>query len=152
MTKVVKNNPENEINLPVYTLRVTSSLSGIPAHSIRQYIDKGLLIPYKLDSNRHLFSEGDIRRLKHIHLLIHERGLNFAGIRTLMSLIPCWAIRKCTAQDRQECQAYYDNSIPCWEASEKGRICKNENCRDCGVYNCWVGDRDLKTVFRELIP
>ncbi len=30
------------------------SLSEIPAHSIRQYIDIGLLIPFKLESKRHL--------------------------------------------------------------------------------------------------
>jgi hypothetical protein len=29
---------------PVYTLSTTSTLSGIPIHSIRQYIDKGLII------------------------------------------------------------------------------------------------------------
>jgi len=33
--------------IPVYTLSVTADLSGIPDHSIRQYIDKGLIIPFK---------------------------------------------------------------------------------------------------------
>lgn len=152
MSKAVKFNPVNDIHQPVYTLGVTSSLSGIPAHSIRQYIDKGLLIPYKLDSKRHLFSASDVERLKHINFLIHEQGLNFAGIRTLMSMIPCWAIRQCSETDRQECKAYYENTYPCWEASEKGRLCRNENCRECRVYNCCTGGKDLKTVFRELIP
>ena len=152
MTKALNKNPVNDIHRPVYTLRVTSSLSGIPAHSIRQYIDKGLLIPYKLDSKRHLFSANDVERLKHIHFLIHEQGLNFAGIRTMMSMIPCWAIRQCSENDRQDCNAYYENSYPCWEASEKGRLCRNENCRECKVYNCCSGNKDLKTVFRELIP
>jgi len=32
---------------PVYTLGVASDLSRIPVHSIRQYIDKGLMIPFK---------------------------------------------------------------------------------------------------------
>jgi len=152
MSKAEKLKAENDANLPVYTLGVTSSLSGIPAHSIRQYIDKGLLIPYKLDSKRHLFSARDVERLRHIHYLIQEKGLNFAGIRTLMSMIPCWAIRQCSEKDRHECRAYYENSYPCWEASEKGRLCRNDNCRECYVYNCCSGDRDLKSVFRDLIP
>ena len=152
MAKALKINPVNDIHRPVYTLGVTSSLSGIPAHSIRQYIDKGLLIPYKLDSKRHLFSASDVERLKHIHFLIQEKGLNFAGIRTMMSMIPCWAIRQCSESDRQDCNAYYENGYPCWEASEKGRLCRNENCRECKVYNCCSGNKDLKTVFWELIP
>jgi hypothetical protein len=40
---------------PVYTLSVTADLSGIPVHSIRQYIDKGLMIPFKKESSRNLF-------------------------------------------------------------------------------------------------
>ena len=34
---------------PIYTLAVASRLSETPTHSIRQYIDKGLIIPLKTD-------------------------------------------------------------------------------------------------------
>jgi DNA-binding transcriptional MerR regulator len=61
------------------TLSVTADLSGIPAHSIRRYIDKGLMIPFKKESSRNLFSEVDILRLKFIHKLLDEGGLNIAG-------------------------------------------------------------------------
>ncbi len=137
-------------NLPVYTLGIASQLSDIPAHSIRQYIDKGLLIPYKLDSSRHLFSANDIQRLRHIHMLIQEKGLNFAGIKALMAMIPCWEIRPCGKSDRENCNAYASDSIPCWEASEKGRKCKNENCRDCDVYKVLSEGSDFKEVIRGL--
>ena len=80
---------------PVYTLSIASTLSGIPVHSIRQYIYKGLIIPYKKESNRNLFSQVDILRLKYIHKLLVEDGLNIAGIQSILALIPCWAIRKC---------------------------------------------------------
>ena len=69
--------PLSDSGKPVYTLSIASQLSDIPAHSIRQYIDRGLLIPYKLDSKRHLFSKSDIIRLKNIHILIHNKGLNW---------------------------------------------------------------------------
>jgi DNA-binding transcriptional MerR regulator len=48
---------------PVYTLSTASDLSAIPAHSIRQYIDKGLIVPFTKETNRHLFSQVDILRL-----------------------------------------------------------------------------------------
>ena len=137
--------------MPVYTLGVAAQLSGIPAHSIRQYIDRGLLIPYKRESKRHLFSDQDISRLKQIHLMIHEKGLNFSGIRALMAMVPCWALRPCSAEDRAGCKAYLASSYPCWEASEKGRVCRNENCRECAVYQIFSRESDLKGVIRALV-
>lgn len=62
--------------IPVYTLSTASSLSGIPVYSIRQYIDKGLVIPFTKETGRHLFSLVDILRLKYIHKLLDEGGLN----------------------------------------------------------------------------
>jgi MerR family transcriptional regulator/heat shock protein HspR len=96
-----------ESTTPVYTMGTTSSLSGIPVHSIRQYIDKGLIIPFKKISSRNLFSQVDILRLKFIHKLLDEDGLNIAGIRTLLALIPCWTVRECYARERETCQAYH---------------------------------------------
>jgi MerR family transcriptional regulator/heat shock protein HspR len=142
---------EVETHRPVYTLSVASELSGIPAHSIRQYIDRGLLLPYKLDSKRHLFSSSDIQRLKTIHQLIKEQGLNFAGIRALMAMVPCWAIHPCSESDRSYCNAYQADSYPCWEASEKGRICRNQDCRECEVYLHLSDYGDFKSLIRALI-
>ena len=122
-----------ESTTPVYTLSTTSTLSGIPVHSIRQYIDKGLMIPFKKESSRNLFSQVDILRLKFIHKLLNEDGLNIAGIRTLLALIPCWAIRRCSAGERDTCQAFHSDAYPCWEASEKGTLCKKTNCRESDV-------------------
>ena len=100
---------------PVYTLSTTSTLSGIPVHSIRQYIDKGLIIPFKKESSRNLFSQVDILRLNFIHKLLDEGGLNIAGIRMLLALIPCWAITECSLAERETCQAYHSDSYPCWK-------------------------------------
>ena len=136
---------------PVYTLSTTSTLSGIPVHSIRQYIDKGLIIPFKKESNRNLFSQVDILRLKYINNLLNEGGLNIAGIRFLLSVIPCWAIRQCSEGERERCQAYHGDSNPCWEASEKGTLCKNTNCRECDVYRIVENYPDIKSFLKTLI-
>ena len=137
---------------PVYTLSVTSNLSGIPVHSIRQYIDKGLMIPFKKESSRNLFSQVDILRLKYIHRLLENDGLNIAGIKTLLSLIPCWAIRRCSDEDRTKCQAYISETYPCWEASEKGPLCKNTNCRECEVYRSVENYPDVKSFLKTIVP
>jgi len=144
-------NSSVESTTPVFTLSTTSILSGIPGHSIRQYIDKGLIIPFKKESNRNLFSQIDILRLKYIHKLLNEGGLNIAGIRALLALIPCWAIRECSLAERETCQAYQSDSYPCWEASEKGTLCKNTNCRECEVYRIVENYPDIKSFLRTLI-
>ncbi len=149
--KQTEESVELERSKPLFTLGIASELSEIPAHSIRQYIDIGLLIPYKRESKRHLFSQNDITRLKQIQRLIHDKGLNFAGVRTMMAMIPCWAIRKCSESDRNSCGAYDDNFQPCWEASEKGRLCRNENCRECEVYNTLNLETGIKPVLRALL-
>ncbi len=136
---------------PVYTLSTTAELSGIPVHSIRQYIDKGLIIPYKKKSSRNLFSQVDILRLKYIHKLLEEGGLNIAGIRALLALVPCWAIRECTDEERRLCQAFLSDAYPCWEASEKGLLCRNTNCRECEVYRIVENYPDIKSFLKTLI-
>jgi MerR family transcriptional regulator, heat shock protein HspR len=145
-------NSSIESTTPVYTLSTTSILSGIPVHSIRQYIDKGLIIPFKKESNRNLFSQVDILRLKYINNLLNKDGLNIAGIRTLLSLIPCWAIRECSAGERETCQAYQSDASPCWEASEKGTLCKNTNCRECDVYCIVENYVNVKSFIKTLLP
>jgi MerR family transcriptional regulator/heat shock protein HspR len=137
--------------IPVYTLSITSTLSGIPVHSVRQYIDKGLIVPFRKESGRNLFSQVDILRLKYIHRLLDEDGLNIAGIRALLALIPCWAIRHCSDIDREKCQAFRNTAYPCWEASEKGTICRNTNCRECEVYGIAENYPDLKSFIKTIV-
>jgi MerR family transcriptional regulator/heat shock protein HspR len=142
---------ELKSNEPLYTLSIAAKLSGIPTHSIRQYIDKGLIIPFKLDSKRHLFSQIDIIHLIHINEQLDKQGLNIAGIKALMAQIPCWAIRNCSTKNRNKCQAYHSITNPCWEASEKNRECKNEDCRECDVYRIVAKNQDVKSLLKTLL-
>ena len=141
-----------ESTTPVYTLSTTATLSGIAVHSIRQYIDKGLIIPFKKESKHNLFSQVDILRLKYIHKLLDKDGLNIAGIRTILALIPCWTMRQCSAEEREKCLAYQSDTSPCWEASEKGTSCKNTNCRECEVYRIVENYPDVKSFLKVMIP
>ena len=135
---------------PLYTLSVASKLSNTPAHSIRQYIDKGLILPFRTDTNRHLFSNVDILRLKCIRKYLDEQGLNIAGINALFSLVPCWIIKPCSEEDRINCDAYSSVSHPCWQASQKGPKCKNSDCRVCEVYQLPEKCINLKDFIKKI--
>jgi MerR family transcriptional regulator, heat shock protein HspR len=76
----------------------------------------------------------DILRLKYIHKLLDEGGLNIAAIRTLLAIIPCWAIRKCSDEEREKCQGFKSDAYPCWEAFKKGSFCRNTTIRECDAY------------------
>ncbi len=102
----ITNNCTLVSSASVNTLSITSDLSGVPVHSKRQYIDKGLIIPFRKESGRNLFSKVDIQRLEYIHKLLNEDGLNIAGIRALLALIPCWAIRRYSNKEREKCEVY----------------------------------------------
>lgn len=136
---------------PVYTLGVASTLTGIPKPSIIQYISKGLIIPYKKETKRNLFSDVDLTRLKIIRSQLEHEGLNVAGIKALSALIPCWSIRNCSEDDRNGCDAYASNTLPCWEASDKGNNCKNQDCRQCDVYLYMETYSNLKDLIKDKI-
>ena len=145
--------PETKLDKtePIYTLSVAARLSNTPQHSIRQYIDKGLIIPFRTETNRHLFSTVDISRLLCIRGYLNEQGLNIAGIKALFSLVPCWALKPCSNEDRKNCEAYHSSSYPCWEATNKGPECKNTDCRTCNVYQISEQCHDLKSLFKKMI-
>lgn len=118
---------------PIYTLAVASKLSGIPTHSIRQYIDKGLILPCVTKTNRHLFSEVDVERLINIKKYINE-GLNIAGIKSLYAQIPGFLINECQEKNCNVCESFLQANIPCWITNEEKVKCGNKECRECDVY------------------
>lgn len=136
---------------PIYTLSVASKLSGVPMHSIRQYVEKGLIIPHRTKGNRNLFSEVDIIRLKCIKHALNEDKINVAGIKALYALIPCWVMKPCTIEERNKCGAYHSINMPCWDASEKSELCKNTDCRTCNVYRFPEKCNNLKDLFKSLL-
>ncbi len=135
---------------PVYPLRVAAQLTNTSVYTLRQYVDLGLILPYKTSTNRRLYSEADIRRIKCIRRYLDEMGLNIAGIKAMFAQVPCWLIRPCTAKDREYCEAYTLSNKPCWEVSQKGEACKNEDCRVCNVYQLPNKCVDVKSIFKIL--
>jgi len=69
-----------------------------------------------------------------------------------LALIPCWSIRQCTREERIKCKGYSSETYPCWEASEKGTLCKSTNCRECEVYRSVENYPDLKSFIKTIMP
>ncbi|MBL7033644.1 MAG: MerR family transcriptional regulator [Candidatus Delongbacteria bacterium] len=135
---------------PLYPLRVAAELSLTSVYSIRQYIDRGLIIPYRTSTNRHLFSNVDIARLRCIRKNLDENGLNLAGIKSQFAMTPCWLIRGCSEEDRNVCDAYDSVTDPCWTAANKGPECVNTDCRTCAVYKLPEKCENLKDLLKKI--
>lgn len=134
---------------PLYPLRVAAELTGTSVYALRQYVDLGLIIPYKTPKNRRMYSKVDIHRILCIRKYLDEYGLNIAGIKALLAAVPCWAIKPCPEADRVKCDAFTSLDKPCWQVSIKGPTCQNVDCRECEVYRLHEECNDLKSIFKK---
>lgn len=137
---------------PVYPLRVAAELSRTSVYALRQYVDLGLVIPYRTPTNRYLYSQTDVQRILCIRKHLDEFGLNLAGMSTLFAQVPCWLIKPCSEADASQCDAYTSLNKPCWQVTTKGPACQQENCRTCPVYRLPEQCQDLKGLFRTFFP
>ncbi len=81
---------------------------------LRLYEREGLLIPLKSPRGTRYYTQHDFLWIGTILRLVREARLNFAGIRRLLALLPCWEIRQCGFNRRIGCAVIADASKPCW--------------------------------------
>jgi MerR family transcriptional regulator/heat shock protein HspR len=69
----------------VFSISVASELVGMPAQSLRQYEDRGLLDPARTAGGTRRYSDDDLDRLRRIGELLAD-GLNLVGIGLVLDL------------------------------------------------------------------
>jgi len=130
----------------LYTPKEVAQTLDISVETLRLYEREGLLIPYKLKSGHRRFSQGDVDWIACIQKQIHKNKLNFAGIRYLLSMLPCWDIKPCCMEDFKKCPAGSKSCQPCWNFKETPCRERGENCRECPVYEKVLNVDNLKEV------
>ena len=122
-----------EDSRPVYPISVAAELLSVHPRTLRLYEYYGLARPRRR-GNKRFFSNNDLRWIRCIREMIHDKGLNISGIQKLLEVVPCWYIKECDEKQRSTCTAYYDNTEPCWELAK--RLCSknNRSCRECSVF------------------
>ncbi len=121
-------------SMPLYPIGIAAELIGTTDQTLRLYEKHGLIKPARRNKNR-FFSENDIKWLKCIRELIHEKKISIEGIRRLLAYAPCWELTECSDERRTTCSAYIDRTKPCWELNRM--ICQRNSgkiCEDCVVY------------------
>jgi MerR family transcriptional regulator/heat shock protein HspR len=125
---------DHEIDDPVISIGILAQKVGLSVSAVRKYESEGLIVAHRTPSGHRLFSHEDISRVKNIHHMIQDLGLNVEGIRRMQALLPCWDLRPCDQGTRDSCPAYNDKTRPCWMI--KGIDCapQGNECRQCEVY------------------
>lgn len=105
----------------------------VSIRTIHMYEREGLFIAYKNAAGTRYFNEEDITWLQEVRKMI-KTGIGIAGIRRLLSLIPCWNYKGCAFEARQKCPVNVDETAPCW-ANKNNQCAENsQECRQCPVY------------------
>jgi len=138
-------------SLPLYTIGIAARIAGTSVHTLRMYESKGLILPHKTRTNRRVYSQTDIERILCIRNHIVEDGLNIAGIKAILAMVPCWEFRPCSQDCQESCDAYTSTTEPCWQAKQKGKECQNIDCRTCEVYLLANRCSDIKSLYKELL-
>ncbi len=135
MKKIKKEMTEKEkASTPLYPIGIVAELIGTTDQTLRLYEKHGLIKPARRNKNRY-YSENDIKWLRCLRDLIHNRKISIQGIKKLLDYAPCWEITECSDERRNNCTAYVDKTKPCWELNRL--ICNRESgkiCEDCVVY------------------
>jgi MerR family transcriptional regulator/heat shock protein HspR len=134
---------------PTYSIGLAARKVGMAVPTLRLYEKEGLICPVRTSTSHRLYSVNDLRIVQTVQYLIHDHGLNFAGIRRLMAFLPCWKIRDCNPATYRTCTVPSITDRPCWSNGEA--VCRKsqEDCQVCPVYGMAVRIGDLS--FRDLI-
>jgi MerR family transcriptional regulator/heat shock protein HspR len=128
----------------LYTIGEAADILGISIPTIRMYEREGLIIPHRRQSKHRRFSQSDLDRIRCVRLMINDEKVSIAGIRKMLSLIPCWTIKNCPPDVRKNCAAFTQHDKPCWMVSGKSWECRSAECRECLVYTEVASCQSLK--------
>ena len=134
---------------PGFPIGVVARKFNISVHTLRLYEAEGLILPYKTKTNRRMYSQADMHRIACIREMLDKKGLNLAGIKWILSLMPCWELLPCSMQERKSCDAFSNSTIPCWMVKKKAEKCQNLECRDCHVYQSLAKCNNFKAYLKD---
>ncbi len=135
---------------PVYTIGTVAELLEVSVQTLRAYERERLVIPFKKASNHRLYSMNDLERLRCIRRSITEKKFSIPALKAMYALIPCWDIKPCTSEERENCEAYKSSEKPCWSFEHKSSSCATTDCRVCNVYKNFINCEKIKESIKNI--
>ena len=72
---------------PLFTLSVTAEILGVHPRTLMIYEEENLVVPFRTKTNRRRYSQANIKKLQFIRFLTNKKGINLAGVHSILSLI-----------------------------------------------------------------
>ena len=72
---------------PLFTLSVAAEIMGVHPRTLMIYENEGLVVPQRTKTNRRRYSQKDIRKLQFIRYLTQNKGINLAGVETIIKIV-----------------------------------------------------------------
>jgi MerR family transcriptional regulator/heat shock protein HspR len=117
-----------------YSIGEAADLLGVSVPTLRLYEREGLILPIRKSSKHRLYTEEDLHRVRCLRETINHKKISIAGVRSLLSMMPCWKIKGCPESARTNCPAFQSTDSPCWMVEDKPWKCSRTDCRACAVY------------------
>ena len=118
---------------PIFPISVAAKLLDVHPRTLRIYEEEGLLKPSR-QGNKRFFSNDDIEWVRCLRRLIHDEGISIPGVKKLLELTPCWEIKNCPGDVRDNCTASVDNSVPCWQQAKVYCSRQPSQCEGCEIF------------------
>ncbi len=118
----------------MYKIEQVSRMTGLSQKRIRDYEKEGLIKPARHpNTNDRLFSQFDVKQIRRIKSLIHERGFTIPALRQLLIMAPGWNVFQC--REKENCKAFKSPHEPCWEVRRVGNKGHYQKfCTVCPIY------------------
>lgn len=87
---------------PLYMISVAARLCRLHPQTLRMYERLGLIQPQRVSAKNRMYSESDIDRLRQIHRLTHDMGVNLAGVEIILDLLQRMESLRREAEDEME--------------------------------------------------
>ncbi|MGA2989523.1 MAG: MerR family transcriptional regulator [Candidatus Korobacteraceae bacterium] len=117
---------------------------NISVDLLRLYEREGLLLPVKSAKGTRYYTERDYPWIETLLKLVRDYRLNFAGIRHLLALLPCWDLRHCEGEQRRQCATSAQPNNPCWVSHA---CCwPDKDCYECKIYRAAPACENMRSM------
>lgn len=123
---------------------------GISRDLLRLYERERILIPLQSPGGTRYFTCKDLEWIGTILKLVRRTRLNFAAIRHLLALVPCWEISDCGRKTKAGCEFIAEMAQPCWTGIMNCQTCA-KGCYQCPVYRAAPLNRNFRALLSETI-
>lgn len=119
---------------PTYSIGEASKILRIHPRTLLKYEKLKLLKPNRNPkNNRRLYTGIDIQWVACVMRLVHQDGYSLKSLGSVLTLAPCWMIRGCPAENRENCDVFIHQDYPCWSKG-KGKF-SDLPCQQCVYFH-----------------